>query len=137
MLFSACSVWWQMYSFTFSSFIMAWLPIGEARTSPSNVLQRLKATYTCPEANAACASIIACSKVNPWLLCMVIAHARRRGYCLNVPCTSASICFVCSFRVYLVFSQVSISTSIALLSPVHSTNILCSSTYVTCPIRPL
>ncbi|MFC2473066.1 MAG: hypothetical protein ACFNS9_04740, partial [Actinomyces sp.] len=42
----------------------AWLLMGEARTSPSRVLQRLRATYTCPEAKAACASIMACSKVS-------------------------------------------------------------------------
>ena len=47
--------------------------------------------------------MIARSKVNPWLLWMVIAHARRMGYCRKVPSTSSVISFVCGFRLYLLF----------------------------------
>ena len=56
------------------------LVILDVKTMPDNVVHLLKATYTCPAANACPASIIAFSKVNPWLLCMVIAQANLNAY---------------------------------------------------------
>lgn len=53
--------------------------MGDAKINPSRLLQRLKATYTCPEANDDAASMMAWSKVSPWLLWMVMAHARPQG----------------------------------------------------------
>ena len=61
--------------------------IGARSRSPSKVRQRLRATYTWPKAKAASASIMARSKVSPWLLWMVIAQAGRSGYWLKLPTT--------------------------------------------------
>ena len=101
---------------TFSSQITALVESGELSTRPSNVLQRLSATYVCPWANECCASMMACSKVSPWLLCMVTAHANRRGNCLKVPSTSSSISCVVLFNTYLAFVHSSGKRSIS--SPV-------------------
>ena len=38
------------------------------KTIPSKLVQRLRATYTCPLLNAAAASILIFSNVRPWLL---------------------------------------------------------------------
>ena len=61
---------------------------------PSREVQRLKATYACPPANTPpVKSTTTRLKVRPWLLCMVIAHARRMGYWMNTPNSSSSIFF--------------------------------------------
>ena len=73
---------------TFSLLRIAEEGILESSTIPARLVHLLSATYTCPLLNAAAASIIKFSKVSPWLLCMVMAHARRKGYCVNVPTTS-------------------------------------------------
>ena len=64
---------------------------------PSNEVQRLRATYACPPANTPpVKSMTTRLKVSPWLLCTVMAHARRTGYCVKVPSSSSSICFFSS-----------------------------------------
>ena len=45
-----------------------------------------------------CTSMMARSKVRPWLLCTVMAQAGRRGYCVKVPSTTSSISLVRSLR---------------------------------------
>ena len=65
--------------------------IGELRTMPSRLRQRDSATYTCPAEKAIAASIITLSKLSPWLLCMVMAQARRSGIWQKDPSTTASI----------------------------------------------
>ena len=69
------------------------------RVMPSKFVHRLKATYTCPWAKAPRPmSITTRSKVFPWALWMVTAHARRIGYCVKVPVARVEIFFV--FRSY-------------------------------------
>ena len=69
--------------------LSAW--IFECNTTPSNEVQRLKATYTWPAAKEEPASSMAFWKVRPWLLWMVMAHARRIGNCIKDPISSSSI----------------------------------------------
>ena len=55
-------------------------------------------------------SIIALSKVRPWLLWMVIAQARRSGYCVKVPSFSSSMSLVSSLVLNRLFSHTYCST---------------------------
>ena len=54
--------------------------------------------------------MMACSKVRPWLLWIVIAQAVFNGYWLKVPATVSVISLVSGLIVYLTFVQVSLST---------------------------
>src|SRR5688572_28816680 len=79
---------------------------------PSILVQRLKATYTWPGENASPASITTFTNVSPWLLCIVIAHARRNGNCEKVPSSSSSTLPDFLLSVYLILRQRSFLSSI-------------------------
>ena len=58
---------------------MPFIRNGESKISPFKDLKRDKATYACPGRKTCETSSAALSKVNPWLLCTVIAHANFIG----------------------------------------------------------
>ena len=79
---------------------------------PSSDLHLDSATYACPPANIPPEkSMATLLNVNPWLLCIVIAHASLMGNCVNTPNSSSSIFFSFSFFFYLTLAHLALSTS--------------------------
>ena len=86
----------SMNELTSLSIITAFGESGVSSLIPARERHLLSATYSCPGANDCPASITALSKVSPWLLCIVIAQARRNGICANTPSVYCLISFVSS-----------------------------------------